>query len=500
MTVPTKETFATEVRFDRLQILWEVTLLGCLAAAFIIFVLGMVTASKGLEPIFAALLALALACLWTRRLLQKDRFTRAAWTYALGGVAAAGVLLSSVRPSDLTVLQIIPFTLPVIIFIVGLLLPPISSFMLAGVSALVVVIVPSIALGVLTTGIHQIFAIFLMFVSAGLAAQVTGELYQITEWALMNYQKERRTNDQLFEKRQELIRSLQRSEALSQKLRETNLELEVARAAAEEAKHFRGQFLANMSHELRTPLNAIIGFSETMLKFPLMYDNVPLPTTYNNDMSQIYSSGRQLLHVINDILDLAKVDAGKLEVHLQKVDPEPVILAAISTAKGLIGGRPIELKKTLPQPLPMLWTDETRLRQVLLNLYSNACKFTDEGAISLTVRETGEGVQFSVTDTGCGIAPEHHATIFEEFRQASTAGRDPRAGAGLGLTISRQLLTLMGGRIWVESEPGKGSTFHFLVQSYKGQDSSGADHAQPEPVVASAAPTPVKEVKEGQRS
>jgi signal transduction histidine kinase len=406
--------------------------------------------------------------LLTRLLLQRNQFAPAVWAYAMGLYVASAILIAG---GDAQAAQIVPFIFPVIIFVIGLMLPPANTVLMAVLSALLVLIVPAITLaGQPFFSAHIIFAILLMFMSALLSAQSTGELYQITEWALMNYQRERRTNDELFEKRQELQRSLKRSEALSDKLKETNAQLEIANAAAEEAKHFRGQFLANMSHELRTPLNAIIGFSETMLKFPMMYDNTSLPSSYNNDMSQIFSSGRQLLHVINDILDLAKVDAGKLEVHPTRVEPEPIVLATISTAKGLIGGKPIELRKEIPSPMPAVWADETRLRQVLLNLYSNAAKFTDKGSITLTVREDEEGMQFSLKDTGCGIDPANLELIFEEFKQANTQGRDPRAGAGLGLSISRQLLTLMGGRIWVESKPGEGSTFHFVVPLYKNQE------------------------------
>src|SRR5262249_40031707 len=160
---------------------------------------------------------------------------------------------------------------------------------------------------------------------------------QVTEWALMNYQRERKTTEALFDNRQLLERSLLRSQALSEELQEANQELEHARTAAEEAKHFRGQFLANMSHELRTPLNAIIGFSETMLRFPAMYDDVTLPDAYKGDLNQIYNSGRQLLSLINDILDLSKVDAGKLELHIQKVALQPIVDMVISTAQGLVG-------------------------------------------------------------------------------------------------------------------------------------------------------------------
>jgi signal transduction histidine kinase len=337
-------------------------------------------------------------------------------------------------------------------------------------------------------GWHQFFAILMTFLAAALAAQVSGELVQIAEWALFNYQRERRTTEALFENRQALERSLVRSQALSEELQETNSELEAARFAAEEAKHFRGQFLANMSHELRTPLNAIIGFSETMLRFPAMYDGITLPTAYEGDLSQIYNSGRQLLSLINDILDLSKVDAGKLELHLQRVEIGPIIESTLATAAGLLSGKSIRLERNLPDVLPQVWADEGRIRQVLMNLYSNAVKFTDSGSITLTVRETGEGVLFSVKDTGMGIDPAYHEVIFEEFKQANnSAGRDPRSGSGLGLTISRQLLNLMGGRIWVESERGKGSAFNFVVQLYRYQD-DGSQPKRPAELPASSAP------------
>src|SRR5690606_16673300 len=212
------------------------------------------------------------------------------------------------------------------------------------------------------------------------------------------------------------------------------------------------QFLANMSHELRTPLNAIIGFSETMLKFPAMYDGVKLPSAYEADLQQIYGSGRQLLNLINDILDLSKVDAGKLDIQMDKVDLKAVVSSVVLTASGLIGSKPIALETDLPEVMPYAWADRARVSQILLNLYSNAAKFTEEGSLKLTVREVDGVIRISLSDTGIGIAPENFEAIFEEFKQAETGRRDPRSGAGLGLAISRQLVTLMGGRIWVESE------------------------------------------------
>jgi signal transduction histidine kinase len=298
-------------------------------------------------------------------------------------------------------------------------------------------------------------------VSALLAAQVTGDLYQITEWALDNYKRERRAAIDLFENRQQLERALQRSRILGEKLQNINTELE-------NAKHFRGQFLANMSHELRTPLNAINGFSETMLNFPMMYDDVVLPDAYRHDLEQINHSGQQLLTVINDILDLSKVDAGKLEVNIDCVELDPLIDSVLMTAAGLIANqnKPVDLKRDMPRKLPDVYADDARLRQVLLNLYSNAVKFTDVGSITMAVHDEGETVRISVSDTGEGIPEDTLEEIFNEFSQAESAGRDPRAGAGLGLTISRRLLNLMSGRIWAESVYGEGATFHVVVPKY----------------------------------
>jgi signal transduction histidine kinase len=510
MTLPTNTIFAEEVKSDRLIALYRIT-----AVVSFVLILGLLTfgtlsnmdAGTTFLWIASAIVLLG-GSFVTAQLLQRTTFRLAAWTYILTAVVGMSILLY--QPAPIT-LQITPFVFPIIIFIGGLLLSPLSALGLTVICSVVVVVVPWLGAEMTTPTTHQVFSIMLMFLSAGLAAQVTGELYQITQWALDNYQKERRTNEELFEKRQALQLSLKRSEALGETLQETNSKLAVAHAEAEEAKTFRGQFLANMSHELRTPLNAIIGFSETMLQFPIMYDNEELPATYQRDLNQIYNSGRQLLHVINDILDLAKVDAGKLEVHMSSVEAEAIVNAVMATAKGLLGAKVVRLDKHIPEVMPPVWADETRLRQVLLNLYSNACKYTDDGTITLTITDlpASNELQFSVTDTGIGIDSEYHHLLFEEFQQAKHKGRDPRSGSGLGLAISRQLLDLMGGRIWMESSVGKGSTFYFTIQKYAGQDKNGSVEVQSQPRVTAngaamqqaaaaiaSAPTPtVEEVK-----
>ncbi|MFW5708742.1 MAG: sensor histidine kinase [Chloroflexota bacterium] len=462
--LPTNIDFATDVKLDRLNLLWRLTL-GLMVPLLLVMFTFATSDYMSLYIWVLAPLTLSLFCVLTGWILKYQRYEAAAITYNLGGIAAVSVAMFEATP---IVLQVMPFFYVIVVVLAGLMLRPVQTFLFVGLASLLALGLPTYITGDLSAiGEHQIIAVFLMLLGALLSAQVTGELYQVTEWALLNYQRERNVNNELFESRNALKKSLKRSEVLSEQLQESNVQLEEAHTAAEAAKNFRGQFLANMSHELRTPLNAIIGFSETMLKFPMMYDDATLPEAYRADLNQIHTSGQQLLSLINDILDLARVDAGKLEIHMERVHLRSVIDAVITMANGLIGKKPIELVQDLEDPLPEVWADESRVRQVLLNLYSNAAKFTEEGSITLKVRTTDDGVRLSVIDTGEGIPEEQQQVVFEEFKQASrTGGRDPRAGSGLGLAISRQLLDLMNGRIWLESKVGEGSTFHVLLQPY----------------------------------
>lgn len=482
MAQPTNASFAEEIKSDRLKLLNYFTMGISVVIMIGLLTFGTLTQMQA-STNFSLVLSVAIIIIGSslsNYLLSRQPFPVSAWIFILTPMLAMGLLMMQMGESSL---DIIPFVFPLIVFIGGLLVAPISTLYLTIISIVVILGAPYLDTYVFSISTTQFFAIVLTGMAAALAALVTGELYQVTQWSLDNYNRERRTNDELFEKRDALQKTLLRAEILGEKIQETNANLELANEEAEEAKHFRGQFLANMSHELRTPLNAIIGFSETMLQFPIMYDDEPLPDAYERDLSQIYNSGRQLLHVINDILDLAKVDAGKLEIHLQEVEAGAVINAVMSTAKGLLGTKPVKLFAELLDPMPHIWADETRLRQVLLNIYSNACKYTDEGSITLTITELADSneIQFSLEDTGVGIDPEFHDKLFEEFQQAKAGGRDPRSGSGLGLAISKELLDLMGGRIWMESVVGEGSTFMFAIQKYTNQDSNPTE--QPAEVV-----------------
>jgi signal transduction histidine kinase len=235
----------------------------------------------------------------------------------------------------------------------------------------------------------------------------------------------------------------------------------------EAANRHKSEFLANMSHELRTPLNAIIGFSE-VLGERLFGELNEKQAEYTDD---ILSSGRHLLSLINEILDLSKVEAGRMELELATFD----LPLAIDNARTFVRERAtrhgITVDLKVDERLGEFLGDERKIKQILLNLLSNAVKFTPEGGrIGINARQTNGAVEISVTDTGIGIALEDQPRIFEEFRQVGSDYEHKSEGTGLGLTLAKKFVELHGGRIWVESEVGKGSTFTFTLPIHSGEE------------------------------
>ena len=227
----------------------------------------------------------------------------------------------------------------------------------------------------------------------------------------------------------------------------------------EAASQHKSEFLANMSHELRTPLNAIIGFSEVLAQgmFGAVNDK---QAEYLRD---ILESGRHLLSLINDILDLSKIEAGRMELELTEFDLSQAIHNALTLVRERAIRHGVVLQHVIDAQIPNIRADERKVKQVLLNLLSNAIKFTpDGGRIELRAAPADGTIEVSVTDTGVGIAPEDHAAVFEEFRQVGTADKKAE-GTGLGLALSRKFIELHGGKIWVQSEIDQGSTFTFTL-------------------------------------
>ena len=254
----------------------------------------------------------------------------------------------------------------------------------------------------------------------------------------------------------------------------------IAQQAVEEMREvdrLKSQFLANMSHELRTPLNSIIGFARVILKGI----DGPITELQQQDLTAIFNSGQHLLGLINDILDLSRIEAGKMELTFDEVNMAELISSVMSTATGLIKDKPISLKREIPEDLPLVRADAMRVRQVLINFLSNAAKFTEEGEIIVKaqIEESTKGqpvVMVEVTDTGPGIALEDQTKLFQPFSQVDASLTRKVGGSGLGLSICQHLIQMHGGHIGVHSDIGKGSTFYFSVPVFQTKpESDGND-------------------------
>jgi len=235
-------------------------------------------------------------------------------------------------------------------------------------------------------------------------------------------------------------------------------ELQERTSQLQVANRHKDEFLANMSHELRTPLNAIIGFSEVMLE-RMAGELTDKQDEYLND---ILSSGRHLLSLINDILDLSKIEAGRMELELTDFNLPVAIDNALTLVHERAARRGLTLTQDVDERLGDFSGDERKIKQVLLNLLSNAIKFTPEGGkVQVRAELKGEVVEIAVADTGVGIAPEDQELVFEEFRQVGTDVAKKHEGTGLGLALARRFVELHGGNLWLDSEVGVGSTFTF---------------------------------------
>jgi signal transduction histidine kinase/CheY-like chemotaxis protein len=292
---------------------------------------------------------------------------------------------------------------------------------------------------------------------AGYALVSDSEL--IVQWAVDSQSKNFVRAESFFNQGEELRKSNYELGNANEKLRHLTMELNESKQQVEEISRAKSAFLSNMSHELRTPLNMVIGYTSSILGMPQMYKNEALPEVFRKDIELIQSSGQYLLTLINDILDLSKIESGKFEINPVAFDLTVVLQGVMATALGLVKDKPIQLKPDYPEKLPLIWGDPLRIRQILLNLMSNAIKYTTSGSVTLSVRVNGEKIEIAVMDTGIGIPKEVISTIFDRFEQVQK--NTNIQGTGLGLDISQRLAHMHGSEITIESTVGVGSSFAF---------------------------------------
>jgi signal transduction histidine kinase/CheY-like chemotaxis protein len=291
------------------------------------------------------------------------------------------------------------------------------------------------------------------------------QLVIAVEWSYKSYAEAVRNAHEARTNRGELAQALKQLDYAYYRLQRANAALELAWKAAEAAERSRSEFVTNISHELRTPLNLIVGFSELILTAPESYGTA-LPTAYRGDLNAIYRSAQHLLTLTNDVIDLARVGMGRLALVREPVDLAQIMHDACDVIRAYVEAKRLWLRVDVDPDVPDLHLDRLRIRQVLLNLLTNAARFTERGGITMSARQVDGEVLVQVVDTGKGIAPEELPKMFTEFFSGGLTGAHPRedlGGVGLGLPLSKRFVELHGGRIGVESRVGVGTTFWFTL-------------------------------------
>jgi signal transduction histidine kinase/CheY-like chemotaxis protein len=315
----------------------------------------------------------------------------------------------------------------------------------------------------------------LTILSSGIGALIgwasSTALTTTTEWSLRHFVEARDALKETQRHRAQLADMVKSLDQAYYRLERANTALVAARKQAEDAERAKTEFIANVSHELRTPLNLIVGFSEVMLTAPESYEGVALPGAYRSDLSAIYQAAQHLLALVDDILDMSCIEAGKLSLVYERIAPATLIEDAVSTIWDYVQLKGLQLRVEIAPDLPQVRVDRLRIRQVLLNLLVNAARFTERGQITVRCHRADENgrapssaILISVTDTGRGIPERDLPKIFEAFHTTAESSLSAwHSGTGLGLPISRQFVELHGGTMGVSSEVGKGSTFWFTL-------------------------------------
>ncbi len=280
------------------------------------------------------------------------------------------------------------------------------------------------------------------------------------QWSWQHYEEAHQQADQARNNQAELKLALADLADAGANMVRLNEMLVVARRVAEDAERTKAEFVANVSHELRTPLNMIIGFSEMMLQSPKTYGRIPPPL--RADLDVILRNSQHLSALIDDVLDLSQIEAGQMALTKERAGLHEIVMAAVEAMRPLYESKGLYLRVNVPNGID-LFCDRTRLREVLLNLLSNAGRFTDHGGVEVHAVVEGQEVTVGVTDTGPGIAAEEQDKLFRPFHQIDNSLRRRKGGSGLGLSISKQFVELHGGRMWLESTPGQGTSFFFSL-------------------------------------
>jgi signal transduction histidine kinase/CheY-like chemotaxis protein len=295
-----------------------------------------------------------------------------------------------------------------------------------------------------------------------LAWAATHTLLTVTQWSLFNFRQAQERMKEIRERQVELEQTQQDLLLANQELARLSDRLKALNQVAQEARRAKEEFVANVSHELRTPLHMIIGFTEMITQSPQVYSD-SLPPALLADIRAIQRNSQQLIRLVNDVLDLSQVEAGRMALSKEWVTIPEIVDAATLAVQALFKSKGLYLETEVPSDLPPVFCDGTRIRQVVINLLSNAGRFTDQGGVRVKVWREANTVLVSVTDTGPGIAVKNQQRLFEPFQQLDGSIRRRHGGSGLGLSIGKRFVEMHKGKMWLESEVGLGTTITFSL-------------------------------------
>lgn len=429
----------------------------CLLALPWLFGAGFLTivcAQLFTEPLQGGLAGLVLLLLsvgvWA---LRRAPYLVVAWTL-IGGLFLA--VLTPAFWGETAVLSLAALPIGLATLLVGVR----SGLLMAGASTLVIVLLSNWLPGL--SAIAQAVVLAQVWGVVWLVWLTSRPLLTAMEWFQIHYQQSHQWLERSRDYQQELSQTLKDLADANLQLTRLNRLAQAMRQRAEDARRAKEQFVANVSHELRTPLNMIIGFIEMMMQTPEVYGrNIPQPLLA--DLAIVLRNSRHLSSLIDDVLDLSQIEAGQMALIKEQIKLEEIIEAAITAVRPLFASKGLYLKTDNPARLPPILGDRTRIRQVVLNLLSNAGRFTERGGVTLSAWQEQESLFVSVADTGPGIAPEALHKIFQPFQQLDDSIRRRHGGSGLGLSISRSFIELHHGQMWVESTAGAGTTFFFCL-------------------------------------
>lgn len=386
-------------------------------------------------------------------LLAGWRRDAGAWAVLAGLVATVLLLRFQLQLNDASVLLAIPATL-------GLLLlgHRLGTAIAGGCSLLI---------GWLWTAgqlpaLEMALALALVWLLGLVYWVIFRSVAQLVEWSLTHYAGAQTALDEARASRGQLHQTLDDLAHANRQLGLVNRRLAAAQMAAEEAHKTKAAFVANVSHEFRTPLNMIIGLSDLLIEAPHVYGS-QLPVELLEDLEIVRRNTQHLLAMVNDVLDLSQIEANRLALHRERVGLAEVVERAAGVVRPLLIKKGVELRLDLPPDLPPVYCDGNRVRQVLVNLLSNATRHTEQGWVSVQVTADEQAVTLCVQDTGPGIASEDATHIFEPFYRGTFGARRNENGSGLGLSISKQFIEMHDGQMWLESRVGQGSAFFFSL-------------------------------------